>query len=189
MERMRKGEGDERLRYILEAPGTSEALGKMEGGLSNFFSNMAGKLINWSTKTLVAALLSAALFPILGPVGAATVAVGGSALTTKMQEELRSLSLYLREDTLNKLVEPLQGKQFAEDGLRKVIWEALSDRQANEDLKQYFIYLFPTIEKVARSTTINISEPVQSLIEVTTTPIHRTFQSVTRENGAKVARG
>ncbi len=83
---------------------------------------------------------------------------------TLIQDELEPLGLHLQEDTINKLVEPLHGKQFDESDLRKVIEEVLStDRRANEDLTKAFIDLIPIIKKAA-STNIEISGPVQGLI-------------------------
>lgn len=150
----------------------------VEGGLTAFFDSLISrsvKLINWSAKTLAPALLGAALFPVVGPVVAIFAAVGVGAVVHSIQDQLEPLGLHLREDTVNKLVEPLRGKKVDETELRKVIWEALSDRQANEDLKQFFIDLQPTIEKAARSTNINISGDVHGLIVGDNHKITQTF--------------
>lgn len=152
---------------------------KLEGGLNSFFNSLISKsvvtLINWSAKTLAPALLGAALFPFFGPVGGIAAAVGVAAMVHSIQDQLEPLGLHLQEDTLNKLVEPLRGKQFDETELRKVIWKVLPDRQANEDLKQFFSEMLPTIRKAAKSTTINISGPVQGLIAGDDNTITQTF--------------
>src|SRR6266516_778243 len=156
----------------------SEVHHKVERGLNNFFVEMADRVIDWTTKTAVTAIISVATFPILGPVGAATAGLVASTVTTSVQKELRSLSPHLRGNTVNKLVEPLQGKQFDEGDLRKVIGEVMSeDRQANEDLKQFFIELQPTIEKAARSANITITGDVGSLIVGDENTIKQTFSS------------
>jgi hypothetical protein len=137
---------------------------EMEGGLTKFFDSLMSKsikLISWSVKTLTPALLGAALFPVLGPVGGGAVVAGTTA------------ALQLREDTVNKLVKPLQGKRFNESELREAIKKVLSDRQANEDLKQVFIDLLPYIKEA--STTINISGPIQGLILGDRNTITQTF--------------
>ena len=114
-------------------------------------------------KTFVSGIIGAALFPFVGPVVAAAATIT-ALVVTSIQDELQPLGLHLQEDTINKLIEPLHGKQFDESDLRKVIEEVLStDRRANEDLTKAFIGLIPTIKKAA-STNIEISGPVQGLI-------------------------
>jgi hypothetical protein len=140
---------------------------EMEGGLTKFFDSLMSKsikLISWSVKTLTPALLGAALFPVLGPVGGGAVVAGTTAV------------LHLREDTVNKLLEPLQGKEFSARELREAIEKVLSeDRQANEDLKQFFINLQPIIEKAATSSNITISGDVHGLIVGDRNTITQTF--------------
>lgn len=154
----------------------------VEGGLIAFFNSLISKsvvtLSNWSAKTLAPALLGAALFPFFGPVGSIAAAVGVAAVVDSIQDQLRPLGplgLHLQDDTVNKLVEPLQGKKFTENELRKVVGEVLSDRQANEDLKQFLIKLLPIVREAASSTTINISGPVQGLIVGDNNTITQTF--------------
>ena len=163
----------------------SEVHHKVERGLSNFFKETADRLIEWTTKTAVTAIISAALSPIFGPVVAGIAGVGVSAATTSMHKELRSLSPNLRGDTVNKLVEPLQGKPFDETELRKVIGKVSSeDRQANEDLKQFYIDLQPTIEKAYRSTNITITGDVGNVIVGDKNTIEQTFSSFLQDKSA-----
>ncbi len=136
-----------------------EAIQKIERqaeiGVTGFFKGLV--------KTFVSGIIGAALFPFVGPVVAAAATVT-ALVVTLIQDELEPLGLHLQEDTINKLVEPLHGKQFDESDLRKVIEEVLStDRRANEDLTKAFIDLIPIIKKAA-STNIEISGPVQGLI-------------------------
>ncbi len=149
---------------------------KVKSGLTKFFGSPTFKLITWSTKTFAPALMGAALFPFFGPVGSIAAAMGVAAVVHSIQDQLGPSGLHLQEDTLNKLVEPLQGKQFDEAELREVIGKVLPDRQANEDLKQFFIKLLPTIRE-AKPTTINISGPVQGLIAGDNNTIEQTFHS------------
>src|SRR4051812_45052079 len=121
---------------------------KVEGRLTAFFQSLKNRsvgLIKWSANMLVSGLLGAALFPIIGPVGATAAAMGAAAVMTSIQNKLKSLGLHLQEDTVHKLVDPFQWKQFDESDLRKVIEDVLSkNRAANEDLKQLFLDLVPT---------------------------------------------
>jgi len=183
---------------------------KIEGGLIDFFDSLIDGMVDLITepvKTLVPAILGAALFPILGPIAAGTIAIGTAAAMTSIPE-----------DTINKLAKPLQEQQRDEIylldksalhkiALTNIIEEILStDRQANEDLQKFFIDQVPTIEKAARSAeaaarsaeeavesnnVINISGPVQGLItggENTITQIFNSFlpandQNLTRDFG------
>ncbi len=145
----------------------------VEEGLTAFFNS----LIFTSAKALFSGILGAALLPFFGPVAAIGVTLTVAAAVTSIQDELKPLDIDLRDDTIQKLIEPLQGKQPNESELRKVIEEVLSkDRQANEDLRQFYIDLLPTIRKAA-STNINISGPVQGLIVGNENTITQTFGS------------
>lgn len=77
-----------------------------------------------------------------------------------IQNKLELLDLYLERETIQMLVELYQ----EEGDLQVAIRRALSDREANEDLKQFYIDLQPTIREVAASININISAPVESVI-------------------------
>jgi hypothetical protein len=159
---------------------------KVKSGLTNFFGPRAFELISESiNKTLVPALLGAALFPFFGPVGSIATALGVVAVVHSIHEQLESSDLHLGENTLNKLVEPLRGKQLNEEELRTAILKVLPDRQANEDLKQFFLDLVPILRDVtaqkdvaAKTTHIEISGPVQGLIvNPERSKITQTFES------------
>jgi hypothetical protein len=152
-----------------------------ESGLTTFFESVKSRssesnpdpLINWSNKTLAPALLSAALKPIIRVVEAATY--DASAIYKK----LKLINPSLQEDTVNKLVKLLkelsQGKPLDEEALRIAIWELLSDKQANEDLKQVFIGLKQTIQEAQAKTRIDIRGNVYGLIIGDHNVVHQTF--------------
>jgi hypothetical protein len=152
-----------------------------ESGLTTFFESVRSRssesnpdpLINWSNKTLAPALLSAALKPIIRVVEAATY--DASAIYKK----LKLINPSLQEDTVNKLVKLLkelsQGKPLDEESLRIAIWELLSDKQANEDLKQVFIGLKQTIQEAQAKTRIDIRGNVYGLIIGDHNVVHQTF--------------
>ncbi len=150
----------------------------VEGGLTAFFNSLirgVGELIKVSAITLVSGILAAALLPFFGPVVAVGFSLG--AVVVLIQDKLKLLGLDLQDDTIRKLVEPLQGKVIDESVLQKVIEEVLSkDRQANEDLAKAFIDLLPTIHKAAGATNIHISGPVQGLIVGNENTITQTFR-------------
>src|SRR6266516_2023074 len=101
-EALEKAEGE--VSKFSEGLRESKVHHKVERGLNNFFVEMADRVIDWTTKTAVTAIISVATFPILGPVGAATAGLVASTVTTSVQKELRSLSPHLRGNTVNKLV-------------------------------------------------------------------------------------
>jgi hypothetical protein len=136
---------------------------KAKGGLTAFFKR-AVKLISWPAKWVASALLGAALFPVLGPLGAGALALG-AAVVTSSQGEQEPPALHLQQDTIQKLLYPFHGERFNELQLRKVIADVLSEnRQANEDLAQFFRGLVPTIQQAKAAAPIHISGDVQGLI-------------------------
>jgi hypothetical protein len=152
---------------------------KVKGGLNAFFD----RLVSTSAKAFVSGILGAALFPIIGPAAAATMGVAAAMIS--IQKELKALNLDLQEDTVHKLVEPLKGKQVDESELRRVIEEeVLPDRQANEDLKQLYYELLPTIQNAAAASTninIDISGPVWGLISGDNNTITQIYSGFLRE--------
>jgi len=92
------------------------------------------------------------------------------AMTSATQDgsELRP-ALHLQQSTVDDIIETL-GKDFDRSQLQNRIEHVLSHNQrANEDLKQFFVDLLPTLKdavKDAAKTTnhIEISGPVQGLI-------------------------
>jgi hypothetical protein len=154
---------------------------KVEGGITGFFKSLfrgVGELISVSVKSLFSGILGAALLPFFGPVLAIGFSLSLAAAVSLIQDELKPLGLDLRDDTIQKLAEPLQGKQLDESELRKVIEEVLSeDRPANEDLAKAFSKLLPTINKAAAATNIEFSGPVQGLTIGDHNTVTQTFRS------------
>jgi hypothetical protein len=143
-----------------------EAQGKVESGLTGFFSRIIIEAITLTAKAFITGVVATGMFSVSGPVGAGFAVAGTTA------------ALQLGEKTVNKPAQPPKGKQFSEDELQKVIEKALSeDRRANEELKQFFIELQPTIEKIARSPNITITGVVNGLIIGDQNTITETFNS------------
>lgn len=124
------------------------------------------RLVGGSLKGLVPALLGAALSPFLWPLAAGLLTLGVAQ------------ALCLQEGTLEKLVQPLQEQPASEDTLRKVIEDVLSqDRQANEDLAQFFKRIAPLIQKAEATTNVHISGPVHGLIVGDQNTVTQKFES------------
>jgi hypothetical protein len=149
-----------------------------ESGLTTFFESVKSSssesnpdpLINWSNKTLAPALLSAAFRRL---VEAAAYDVSA------IYKQLKVIYPDLQKGTVDKLVELLkelsQGKPLDEEALRKAIWGLLSDKQANEDLKQVFIGLKQTIKEAQAKTRIDIRGNVYGLIIGDHNVVNQTF--------------
>jgi hypothetical protein len=143
-----------------------EAQRKMESGLTGFFNRIIREAITLTAKAFITGVVATGMFSVSGPVGAGAAVAGAT------------IALQLGEKTVNKPAQPLQGKQFSEIELLRVIEKVLSeDRRANEELKQFFIELQPTIEKIARTTNINITGDVHGLIIGDQNTITETFNS------------
>jgi hypothetical protein len=143
-----------------------EAQRKVESGLTGFFECIIREAITLTAKAFITGVVATGMFSVSGPVGAGFVVAGAT------------IALQLGEDTVKKPAQPLQGNQFSEIELLRVIENALSeDRRANEELKQFFIELQPTIEKIARLPNITIKGDVQGLIIGDQNTITETFNS------------
>lgn len=167
-----------------QAAAEAEVQPKMESGLISFLGGVISgavtaideslelivdpvkRLVSGSLEGLIPALLGAALSPFLWPLAAGLLTLGvGQALC-------------LREDTLEKLVQPLQEEPTSEDTLRRVIEDVLSqDRQANEDLAQFFKRIAPLIQKAEATTHVHISGPVHGLIVGDQNTVTQKFES------------
>lgn len=150
-----------------------EAQRKVESGLTGFFSCIIRETITLTAKALITGVVATAMFSVSGPVGAGAAVAGAT------------IALQLGEKTVNKPAQPLQGKQFSEIELLRVIEKVSSeDRRANEELKQLYIDLQPTIEKLASSNNITITGDVHGLIVGDRNTITQTFSSLLQDTSA-----
>ncbi len=133
--------------------------------LEDNITQVLGSRINWSAKRFISAILTGAL---------SVVVRRGVLIVASIQNKLELLGLYLERDTIQMLVKLYQ----EECDLQVAIRKALYDREANEDLKQFYINLQPTVREVAASININFSGPVQGLIIGKDNTIDETFRVV-----------
>src|SRR5581483_11426101 len=101
-------------------------------------------LIKKSVSVLVPGILASILFPVFGP----TVAVPAAAIT--IQNGLKLLGISFSNDTIKKLIKPLEGKQIDESDLLDVLEDILpKDKQVNEEAAKALVTVAPTVKEAA----------------------------------------
>lgn len=101
-------------------------------------------LIKKSVSVLVPGILASILFPIFGP----AVAIPAAVIT--IQNGLKLLGISFSNDTIKKLIKPLEGKQIDESDLLDVLEDILpKDKQVNEEAAKALVTVAPTVKVAA----------------------------------------
>ncbi len=113
--------------------------------LSDFFQN---KRIKSLISVLVPGALAAALFPVFGPI------VAGVAAGVAIKNGLSLLGISLSDDTISKLVKPLEGRQLDEDEMQDVLQNTLEqllpkDKNVNDESAKALVTFVPSIKEAA----------------------------------------
>ncbi len=109
--------------------------------LVNFFRQ---SLVKKSVNVLVPGILAAVLYPVFGPAAAAPAAV------IAIQNGLKLLGIPLSNDTIKKLLKPLEGKQIDENDLLDMLQEVLpTDKQVNEEAAKTLVTITPMVKEAA----------------------------------------
>ncbi len=109
--------------------------------LREFFQQKSVKSL---VSVLVPSALAAVLFPIFGP------AVAGAAAIVAAKNGLKALNISLSTETIEKIMNPLQGKQVEEDDVKEVLDDLLkSDKKVNEEATQVVVSIVPEVKDAA----------------------------------------
>ena len=115
--------------------------------LSAFFQNPYVKKL---TPILVPSVLAATLLPIFGPVAA------GTAAAVAIKNSLALLHIEMSNDTIEKLLKPIEGKQLSDDDLQEALTDTLTDllpanKKVNEEAARTLVLVTPEIKEAALS--------------------------------------
>ena len=124
---------------------TSILLGKSKERLVAFFQQPSVKKL---VPVLVPSALAAALFPVFGP------AVAGVAVAVAVKNGLSLLGISFSDDTIKKLLRPLEGQRLDESDMQDILQETLEkliaqDKQVNEEAAKALVVVTPTIKEAA----------------------------------------
>lgn len=126
-----------------------EIKARSKKGLREFFMD---RRIRNLASVLVPGALAAALFPIFGP------AVAGVAAVFAVKNGLNMLGISFSDDTIKKLMKPLEGQQLDENDVQDVLQETLEnllpeDKQVNDEAAKALVTVAPEIKEAARANT------------------------------------
>ncbi len=126
-------------------PAASTLLEKSRERLIKFFQQPSVKKL---VPLLVPSALAAALLPVFGPV------VAGAAAVVAVKNGLSLLGISFSDDTIKKLVKPLEGQNLDEDEMQDVLEEALEkllpeDKQVNDEAAKALVTIAPEVKEAA----------------------------------------
>lgn len=129
----------------LPSPATQDLLARSRQKLSDFFQN---KRIKSLVSILVPGALAAALLPVFGPV------VASAAAAVAIKNGLSLLGIVLSDDTIKKLVKPLEGQTLDEDDAQDILQTTLEqllpqDQQVNDEAAKALVAVAPIVKQAA----------------------------------------
>jgi hypothetical protein len=115
--------------------------------LRAFFQNPYVKKL---TPFLVPGVLAAVLLPVFGPV------VAGTAAAVAIKNALALLHIEMSTDTIEKLLEPIEGKQLDENDMQESLTDTLkdllpNDTKVNEEAGKMLVTVAPSLKEAALS--------------------------------------
>src|SRR5258708_7534094 len=124
-------------------PAASTLLEKSRERLIKFFQQPSVKKL---VPLLVPSALAAALLPVFGPM------VAGAAAVVAVKNGLSLLGISFSDDTIKKLVKPLEGQNLDEDEMQDVLEEALEkllpeDKQVNDEAAKALVTIAPEVKE------------------------------------------
>ncbi|HLX56687.1 MAG TPA: hypothetical protein VKR83_06660 [Ktedonobacteraceae bacterium] len=125
----------------LDASRTFNLWEQSRQSLRRFFQQ---PLVKKSVDALVPGVLAAVLFPIFGPIVAAPTAV------MAIQNSLKLIGISLSATTIDKLLNPLKGKQIEEIDILDALQEVLpKDQQINDEAAKALVTIAPEVKEAA----------------------------------------
>lgn len=123
----------------------SELKERSKKGLREFFQDRRIKNL---VSVLVPGALAAALFPVFGPV------VAGAAAVVAVKNGLQLLGISFSDDTIKKIVKPLEGQQLDENDMQDVLQETLqellpTDKDVNDEAAKALVTVAPEVKEAA----------------------------------------
>ncbi len=122
-------------------PATTGIVAQAKQRLRKFFQN---EYVKDLVSVLVPGALAAVLFPVFGPV------VAASAAAVAVQNGLKAFGISFSADSIEKMLKPLEGKQIDESDVKAVLKDLLpKDEKVNDEAAQALVTVVPDVKEAA----------------------------------------